>query len=678
MIQRVTQTKTILYPVLILSLPLGGLNFLASDEIRGFALIVLLEVLLAFLVYKVIFESERPFFAIGLVTGILFWTYQPASIFFVVVLTWMSACLLSRRELKKFCYSGLFGSAGFFIGCLPHLLAEINNGFINTRGLFLSSNIADRGHISHKGLLANISSALLTDLDASRIISYLVVLAFVAGLSLSVYLFIKKRNRKTIFLPVIYAFSIIILAMSNYPPTPRYIVHYKLFSFMTFLLAIVPFNTIRSLRSRGAKIIGIIIFVIFSCWRWVGQFPLTLQSHRNNIVDIEELKRLAHRPVLGHYWNTMRWKPFLAEDQPLFTVPRAVQLGSVFTFAKYYPAALNLGEYWCEGGGERVFLLHRYRERETDLLMTDFGIKYEKHRLPSNRYVLFKDFSRPLSPAFFDLMVQRREGRYARQKRVSFRFFKEIVNRISGPLIRGGGITLTIPAVDPSLLKKIPRKELKDWRCELIKGDHRISFPLDFTKRSITFSFPPYITCEPGEYRQHVTFLDTPIRDLGSINIEAEKGQRSSYLVFTRLRDIAFYGPLRDITAGEKFKKGLPIDCLEIRTLSSEVERIEFHIYSVFDFSSSIWNRHFDQVLYVNHHEFPLYHGNNRIVLPLSGEKRLRLKVKHKSLLNIIDSLGNFQFFNTGILLEKIIVHIKNRAGKENKYAISPLLRRVE
>jgi hypothetical protein len=674
LIDKITRSGSYLTSILILSLPLAGLNFLGNDEIRGFALIALLQVSLAFLVFLAIFEGRRPFFTMGLVAGLLFWTYQPALIFMAVVLVWLFSALLVRREIKLFFLAGLRICAGLFLGGLPHLLAEINNAFVNTRGLFLSGSIFDRIRLFPEGFPGSIASAVLTDLDTSRLISWVLAAAFVFGLSVSIYLFIKKREARTLYLPVIFVVSLILLALSNYPPTARYIAHYKLYCFLTFLILIVPFNALRPLLSRGFKIAFVLIFALFTCFRTAAQFEPASRSHRYNQGDIAALNALPQRLLLGNYWNTMRWQPFGVEDKIFAAVPRAVQPNSVLTFAKYYPHALELGEQWPYRDAAEVFILHRHRERELDQLLADFDIDCTKRRLPSGRYLLCRDFSRRLSPAFYDLMIQRRASRYARDKRASYRSFKGIISEISPVPVEGNRITLKLPGFHRSLLKNLTGKQVKDWRFVLTKGNRRIGFPLDFSKTRLAYTFPAYVAVEPGEYRQYVTFMDTPVRDLGLVQIAAEEGPRTRYLVMSRLRDRAFYGPLPEPEGGKRFKRGLPMGDLALTVLSADIAALGFRVYSVFDFDSSIWNRRLQQVLFINDRAFPLRPGGNLVTLPLNGETDIRLKTKYNSLLNIVDSKGNVQFVNSGALLTEIVLYLKNGTVQ----VIPPFLREAK
>lgn len=674
LIDKITRSGSHLTSILILSLPLAGLNFLGSDEIRGFALIALLQVSLALLVFLAIFEGKRPFFTMGLAAGLLFWTYQPALIFMAVVLVWLFSALLVRREIKLFFLAGLRICAGLFLGGLPHLLAEINNAFVNTRGLFLSDSLFDRIRLFPQGFPGSIAPAVLMDLDTSRIVSWVLAAAFVFGLSVSIYLFIKKREARTLYLPVIFVVSLILLAMSNYPPTLRYIAHYKLYGFLTFLILIVPFHALRPLRSRNVQIAVVLMFALFTCFRTAAQFAPAGQSHRYNKKDIAALNGLPRRLLLGNYWNTMRWQPFMGKDKIFVTVPRAVQPNSVLTFAKYYPHALELGEHWPDRGAVEVFIIHRHRERELDRLLADFDIGCTKRRLPSGRYLLCRDFSRRLSPAFYDLMIQRRASRYARDKRASYQSFKGIVSRISPAIVEGNRITLKLPGFHRSLLKNLTDKQVKDWRFVLTKGNRQIGFPLDFSKTRLAYTLPPYVTVEPGEYRQYVTFLDTPVRDLGLIQIAAEEGPRTRYLAMSQLRDRGFYGPLPEPEGGKRFKRGLPIGDLALTVLSADIAALGFRVYSVFDFDSSIWNRRFCQVLFINDRAFFLRPGGNLVTLPLNGETDIRLKTKYNSLLNIVDSKGNIQFVNSGALLTEIVLYLKDGTVQ----VIPPFLREAK
>jgi hypothetical protein len=657
LINKITDSRSFFYPVLILSLPLTGLIFFSNDETRGIPFVVLFEILLITLVYRVIFERKEHFVWIGLISGILFWIYQPSSTIMMITLGWMSLFLLIQRRFLVFARAFLFTICGFVVGSLPHLLAEINNGFINTKVLFFSKNILSNVRALNKIAISNLTGAVVTDLDANEIVSGMFVLFFAAGFIFSVYVAARNRDTRKIYLPALFCLNLMLLLLSRYPPLPRYLVHYRLYSFLAILIAVLLFMEIRLFDRRLIKILFVLCFVLITVWKSVERYPRLRASHGKNTKDIAEIRRTKEKVILGNYWHTMRLAPFLCEEKLMTAPPSSFRPDGIFALSKYYPAALRLGELWER---ENIAFIALDRKKDLiDTLLSDFDVSFTRKILPSGEYVLFSDFSKDLSGSFYDLLNSNLKTRYEQGIKPSYSFMKEWITEIPLPVIEEGHIVFVRPDTAGLPIQDLPDDFFKDWRCVLQKGDRSIGFPLDFSKKKISYSFPESLACESGKYQIFFHFMGMPVHHHGELELQ-ERDQDKS-LIVSFLTDSLSFVPFQD---GQKeTRKGLPIDGLEIRLLDEEITSLELHVYSFFNFSSSIWTALYSQQLVLNERIIPISHGLNEVKISMKGEHNLKLRTRHRTLLHTKDSRGNVMFYNTGAILEKIVIHTDHRSS---------------
>jgi len=666
LMNKITGSGSFFYSVFILSLPLSGLIFFSNDETRGIPFIVLLEILLIYLVYRVIHDKREGFVLIGVVAGILFWIYQPSTSLMIIIFVWMFLHLLFRRRVLVLVKPLILTVIGFVVGSLPHILAEINNDFINTKVLFFSKNILNNLRALNVTVISNLPGAVLTGLDSNGLISFIVAIFFVSGFVLSVYLAIREKDSRKIYLPVFFVINLVFLLLSRYPPLPRYIVHYRLYSYLTILIAILVFKEIRLFDRKVVKAIFLLCFVLITVWKSAERYPRLRIAHKENTEDIAEIQRIKENIILGNYWHTMRLSPFLDENKLMTAPPSSFRPEGIFSFSKYYPSALRLGDQW--ESRNKAFIAPDRKKGQIDALLRDLNISYKGHTLPSGEYVLYSDFSKGLSASFYDLLNSNLKQRYEQKIKRSYSAVREMILKIPEPVIDEGRIMLLMPGAAGLSNQEIEDDVFKDWRFVLKKGDKKISFPLEFSKEKISYSFPEALHCESGTYQAYVCFMNMPVHHCGEV--ECQSIDQNKRLTVSHLSDALSFVPIQD--EQDKRRKGLPIDQLKIKLLERGVTSLEFHVYSFFNFESSIWTNRYTQKLFLNEKEIPVHHGDNKIKIEVSGEKEIKLGVKHKTLLHARDSKGNVLFFNTGAILEKIVVHSERTSS-----VVFPFLREV-
>jgi hypothetical protein len=646
LIKKITNRSSFFYSLIFLSIPLTGLNLYTNDIMRGIPFIILFEILLMYLIYQAIFGDKKYFFLIGLIAGILFWLYQPSLTFALIACLWLFLSLIISKKFGLFLQSLIFVILGFFTGNLPHILAEINNHFISTKVLFLSSGALKNLRTLNITSLWKILKVALSDLDVNHIVALVFFLLFVFGFCYSLISFIKKKDIKKIYLPIFVLANLIFLILSGYPPTSRYLIHYRLYSIFTVLIPIQALQELKIFQKRKIKTLFVLLFAGLFVWKTSVRYPELQISHEKNIKDIMALENSEAGIILGNYWDTMRLSPFVKKEILMMTAPTEAHPQGIFTFSKYYPSALKLGQLW--DSTNIAFLAPPSKSISTPL--NDLNISFNTRKLPSQRYTLYTHFSKNLSPAFFGVLNSNLKQRYMEKNRSSYLFFKEKLSDIQEPVIQEGRITFISPWSNDPTVQGFTKQELRDWRYVLRKGSHQLSFPLDFSQKFSTFILPQSVGIDQGTYQKYIYYLNMPVFHCGKMEIP--DAFTNKHLLVSNMQDTLVFTPMRDKT--RKLVKGLPVERLELTILDSSVHYLECQVYSFFNFDSTIWTNRYQQVVSVNSKEFVLRPGVNRLKIDLSDERVLCFDTKYKSLLLARDSQGNIMFPNTGVVLEKM------------------------
>lgn len=417
---------------------------------------------------------------------------------------------------------------------------------------------------------------------------------------------------------------------------------------------------------RWAKAFFLFIFVGLTIWKAAIRVPELRETHRKNKQEITALNRTEQKVILGNYWDVMRLAPFIKNEKLFITTPTASHPEGIFTFSKYYPAALKLGDLWDKTS--KALLIPASKSEATEQLLRDFEVSYERNDLPSGRYVLYSNFSIELSPGFIEFMSSNLIKQYLATEREAVSFIRQRVADIPGPYIQDSLITVSNPFMDELSSQEWRGNEPRDWRYVLKKEDHQISFPLNFSVKRTRFAFPKSLAVEEGTYEKYIYFLNTPFFKCGNMDIHADIQDKK--FIVSEMWDSLRFTPMRD----EKRKniRGLPLEQLVLKVLDSSLHTLECDVYSFFNFDSTIWTNRYEQIVYVNNKEYVLTPGENRLTIPMNEERTFHFDTKYRSLLLAKDSNGNVIFPNTGVVLERIKVY-----RDDSSFLIVPFLKKT-
>jgi len=657
LINKITNSTQNLYTISILSLPITIFLFYSLEYIRGYALIIFLEILLIFFVYQIIFNKKTLFFGAGLTAGILFWIYQPSLSIISISLISIAIFSILQKKLRFFINSITSIFFGFWLGNFIHILAEINNGFINTKALFFSKNKSSMFTFLKGINLFEIISTPITNLDANIIISTLLSILFILGLFTLIYRFLKKRSFKWLFLPLIFFITLLLTSLSGYPPTPRFIIHYKCYSFFTILIIALSFKKINTFNKKAFKTLLLVCFIIFSIFKINASLKFLKKPHKNNTNDIRSINKIKNNIIVGNYWNTSRISPFLNKSKIITPAPYFFSKSGMFKFSKYHFNNLRVGDIWSKE--EKTFISIRKKEKSIDTFLGHFDINFTKMTLPSKRYILYSDFSKKLSPYFYSILALKLNTHFVKEKVDSYTNIKNIFSKKPKIKIKNNQIILSIDDFVRRIKSKEDQKPIKDCRFVLINKNSNLSIPITFKKTS--YSIPDGMSIENGKFKKYIYFLNIPIIYLGesTMKFDINKG----IILTSNLSDSLIFS---DPTKHNKnvLRRGIPINNTQFKILKNNIDYIEFDLYSFLNFTSAIWTNTYNQYVFINNTPFYMKHGKNNIKYKVKIGKELILNTKYKTFFRAKDSADNIIFVNTGVIIERIIIHRKDSSIK--------------
>ena len=401
----------------------------------------------------------------------------------------------------------------------------------------------------------------------------------------------------------------------------------------------------------------VVVFLLLTLGRSVASHRRLVEPHVQEGATIEKLQAAREKIILGDYWNTLRFAPFVHADHIITTAPSVRYPNAVFS--KYYPLALQLGEGWEHE--DRGFISRHSHRRRIERLLRELDVGFSSQALDG--YVLYSDFSGGLSAELSALLV---EGADAESdiRSGSYRALEERLAALPDPVFEGGSIIM--PALPEP--EHPPEEGLRrGWQYVLETVGARITIPLD-PMRSRRFSLPRSVGLEGGDYEAQLYYLGRSVHDYGRVEVSGA----ISDLVLSQIRDeTTFVRP--DAGEGRSGVLGLPINGLALTVRDEHTQSLELHVYSFFDFGSSIWTNRYDQVLLLEGKEIPLSYKENTIVLPVAERRTILIDTRYKTLLTAMDSRGTPAFHNVGAVLERVTVH-----EVEGSYEFVPFLRPVD
>jgi len=644
LIQRITGSGSLFYPVLFLSMPLTSASFLSMDYIRGIPLIVFLQTAVIYLVFNMVFEGRQRAFLLGAVSGTLFWIYQPAVTTLAVTLAWAAAGLVWQRGLGAGKALLLF-LPGFLLGALPHVLSEINNEFFNTKTLFLSSRPAGIAEVFSATNLRNAFVAVVAGVDANPAVSMVLVALFLIGCVASLLQSSRQRSLRWIYLPSIFFLTLLLTILSGFSADTRWVAHYRLLSFFTLLIVALVLSPLDRFDGRLSRSVFATGWLLFAIWRTAEQGAALRGPHLANHQDIDWWANRRNAVVVGNYFNTIRFAPFVDESTVITTAPSAEDPDQIFALSKYYPLAFHLGGRWNDA--PRHLIAHRRESRSVERWLAGLSIVSYTDKLPSGRYTIYSGFSPEPSPYFLSILSSYFRERYLPEIDAFDAILERKTKRENQPKVEGHRIVTPQLSSAISTEDQVAQFFQSNWRYVMKNDSGQISFPLGVDGEGAAFRVPAGVAPECGSYDEYLYFLDMPVSYRGSVEIEAETCDGS--FVLSDLRDRLTF------SQGDELVSGLPVDGLQLKIKDREIESIDLHLYSFFDFDSSIWGNRYEQKLIVNHREFSLKQGRNLIRYRQANAAPIRLESRYKTLLPSHDTSGNVAFHNTGVVVERIV-----------------------
>jgi len=655
---RIASSRSWFYPLVVASLPVGAMLFVSMDRVHGFALVACLLGILLYLVFRAAAGEGETFLWMGFLAGLLFWSYQPSLTWIASLFCWLLFALIGMRRWAVLGKATWQIAVGLVVGALPHILSEINNGLVNTRSFFLAPERAS--HLALPGVAeATAALAAVLRLDptgaAGETVWYAVVFLSLWGVLVCLQRAVKRRDAKWIYLLAIFGLSLGLLLVSGFPPTERYLVHYRLYGLFLVLLAGLACMESAFFNRRKVKSVILVAVALLTIGSSIAAHRRLASPDAEERATIERLKTARETILVGDYWNTLRFGPFLDSDRLITPAPSVRHPNAVFDGAKYYPLALELGERWDR---EARGLLSRHSERRRiERLLQGLGVGFSSEGLDG--FVLYSGFSGGLSAELAALLIEGAEMEpYIRAG--SYRALEGRLAVLSPPAIEERSITAHAPVG-----RDVPPEEALriGWRYVLVGEETRITIPVDPVE-SRRYVLPPAVGLARGTYQAHLYYLGRPVHDYGRFEVTGVNGG----LVISEIRDETTF-LISDADEPRRVVSGLPLNRTAVTVQDGAIQSIELHVYSFFDFGSSIWTNRYQQVLLVDGREIPLRYRENTVVLPASVGTTLRLDTRYKTLLTAKDSVGSPAFYNVGAVLERVTVHLA-----ESSYDVVPFL----
>jgi hypothetical protein len=652
LVKGITGSSALFYPLLFLSMPFTSASFLSMDLIRGIPLIVFFQTAVIYLVFEMVFEGRERAFLLGTISGTLFWIYQPALTTLAVTLAWAAAGLIWRRRAAAL-ESLLRFSPGFLLGALPHLLSEMNNNLFNTRTLFLTPGTSTRAEVFAAANLKSTFSAVVGEGDVNPVVAVVLVTLFIIGCVPPLGSW-SQRSLRGIYLPSIFFGALLLTMMSGYKAETRWFAHYRLLTFFTLLLASIGLSRLTRADGRLPRAALVAVWLLFTVWRSSEEGATLHEAHQANRSDTAWLANLRNGVAVGNYFNTFRFAPFVDESTVTTTTPAVDDPNQIFSLSKYYPLALRLGDRWDDA--PRHLIVRRRESKAVQIWLEKLSIASYVERFPSGRFTMFSGFSPVPSPYLLSILSSQFRERHLPDMDA----FAMMLERRAGsemPLTVEGH-RIGLPREDRAGPddSQAPEFVRSNWRYVLRNDRGQVSFPLGPVGESAVFTVPADVGPECGTYGGSFHFLDMPVRSRGMTELDGEICDRS--LVLSVLTDRLTF------PHDDQWITGLPVDGLRLEVRDLEIESLDLHVYSFFDFGSSLWTNRYEQRLTIDDREYPLTAGRNVIRYHPRRGIRVGLESRYKTLLPAEDTSGSFTFHNTGIVIERIVAH-RGKATEE-------------
>jgi hypothetical protein len=642
----------------------ASLYYISLDTTRGFQLWALLFFLLLFFCQQAVFEKKNRFIACGLLGGLLFYLYQPSALIIFFLLLWV---FWQKRSLPAAVAIGL----GFVAGCFPHILSEIQNNFYNSRFLLFQS---EGREIALKNLLPIFffPAHAFNNLVLPQVSAYLFDLFFVGGFGYCLYKFQKTRSGRYIWLPAVYVLITIGLFLSGIvPQESRYRAHFVVYSILAAQFMLLPFSWRRIFGSKPVKAVFVAALCLFNGLAVADFVKERKGPHLENSAAIERILSLGEPIILGSYWDTMRFAPFVRDDKIIMTAP-SPKNPNVFNpnTLKYLPNTLDLAENW---DSKRSALLIRANVYKYVLqFLRPLRVTCRTAELSDNLLLVY-DFDKRLSLEIATILCANKLKNYA-----EIAAFIPAPGRVRSLSLNGGILhieaELTDPGRESSPFHKIVLKQARwPWRLEI---------PFAFRGGAMDWRLPAGVLPPEGKCSLAVTYLNFPLseQEMEIRTATAAGPVAAEKIAFSSL------APRKNILVWdgaenrEKTIAGSALaDGFAFRVLAKDAEAVRIACFSPLDFQGPDWYNRYRQELLVTRNgvtaKVPMRYGANIVTLPARQGERITLAMRYTSFFRV-RTAGNaasesLEFVKAGAMIQEFSLQVR---GEKEPIMLLPQL----
>ena len=642
----------------------ASLYYISLDTTRGFQLWALLFFLLLYFCQQAVFEKKNRFMACGLLGGLLFYLYQPSALIIFFLLLWV---FWQKKSLPAAVAIGL----GFVAGCFPHILSEIQNNFYNSRFLIFQN---EGREIALKNFLPIFffPAHAFNNLVLPQVSAYIFDLFFVGGYGYCLYKFLKTRSGRYIWLPAVYLLITIGLFLSGIvPQESRYRAHFVVYSIVAAQFMLLPFSWRRLFGSKVVKAAFVAALCLFNGLAVADFVKERKGPHQENSAAIERILSLNEPIILGSYWDTMRFAPFVSGDKIIMTAP-SPKNPNVFNpnTLKYLPNTLDLADGWDT---KRSALLIRANVYKYVLqFLRPLQVTCRTAELNDNLLLVY-DFNKRLSLELATILCANKLKSYA-----DIAAFIPAPGRVRSLSLDRGILHLEAELTDmgreSSPFHKIVLKQAR--------GPWRLEIPFAFHGGVMDWRLPAGVLPPGGTCSLAVTYLNFPLseQEMEIKSVPATAPVAAAKIAFSSL------APRKNILVwdaaanGEKNIAGSPLDDgFAFRVLAADAEAVRITCFSLLDFQSPDWYSHYRQELLVTRNgeitKLTLRFGRNFVTLPVRPGERITLSTRYASFFRIWArenaAVENLEFVKAGAMIQELSLQVR---GEKEPIMLLPQL----
>lgn len=626
----------------------ASLYYISLDTTRGFQLWALLFFMMLYFCFQTIFEKKDRLLVCGFLGGLLFFQYQPSALVIFFLLLWVF-------WQKKSPLAALAIGLGFVAGAFPHIVSEIQSNFGNTKFLLIQSQ-ARAVALKNFPAVFFFPVHYFNNLVLPPVSAYLFDLLFICGFGYCIYLFLKTRSGRYLWLPATYMLISLGLFLSGIvPQDPRYRAHFVVYSILAAVFMTLPFSWRRLFGSKTVKVLFVASLCLFNGMAISDFVKERKEPHRENSAAIEKILSLDESIILGNYWDTMRFAPFVRDDKLIMTAP-SIKNPNVFTpnTVKYLPNTLALAGDWDASRCALLIRANTYKYVARFLALLD--IRCKTADLNDNLLLVY-DFSKRLSPELATVLSATKLKSYA-----DAAAFIPAPGRIRSVSLNGGILHIEADFADGSrqispFHKIILKQTGRPWQVEL---------PFAFHDNVMDWRLPAQVLSPGGKCSLEIAFLNVPLSER-PMEIAAPAPAASgaaARMAFSRLSPLKKVLVWNGVTSREEEIAGFPASGFGCTVLDKEATALRVSLFSLVDFQSPDWYNHYQQELRVTRNretlKFPLHFGANLVTLPVRSGDRIELATRYVSFFRVqakdSAAVEYLEFIKTGAMVQEVLL----------------------